>query len=128
MEAMIIHFIQQHIDLLKYGGLFLGIVYSYYRRIITDRRDNQLNDQRVGYVKQLTDRVVELQHQEDLQHENHLTTDTERQALRDTNEELRNTIKELHETIEDIRKHACINCPGGVEKQSLSTVDKKGLQ
>ena len=58
MELFIIHFIQQHFELLKYVALGIGGIYSTYRKVIADRRSDRLKEQQVDIISQLAEKAI----------------------------------------------------------------------
>lgn len=111
MEDLITRFIERHIDLLKYLAIAVGIAYSYYRRIVSDRRVDQLDEQRLNYVRSLTEKVIELQH---AHHDECSCADpscrAKRASVQETDhvrEELEHTAKDLKDTVEKLKSRLC---------------------
>ena len=112
MEDLVTKFIEHHFDLLKYLSLFIGIAYSYYRRVIADRRSDQLDEERLNYVKSLTAKVIELQQHHDecscnspTCQSNHVTSEDVahmKEDLEHTAKELRDTVEELKSRLDDV--------------------------
>lgn len=104
MEALLIQWVQQHLDVIRYAAVVIGFVYSYYRRVIADQRDDRRELQKNDYIIRLTEDLAEANRLKDLAHETVNAHVNEKNILTVNNIELQQTIDALHHIIEHLQQ------------------------
>lgn len=105
MEIIIVNFIHNHVEILKYLSILVGILYSMYRRIVSDRRGDDLGEQRTKYVKRLAEKVIMLeQHDEQSKVSQTKVNEEVKNELLRANSELMKHVHDLRDTIEELER------------------------
>lgn len=103
MEDSLIQWVHRHVDIIKYAGIAFGILYSCYRRLLTDRRTDQREVQKDEYVETLTEHLLEAQKREDVARDEMIRQTADYQRTIIDNETLKKTIVDLHDTISQLQ-------------------------
>jgi len=104
MEALLIQWVQEHLDVIRYAAVVIGFVYSYYRRFVADQRDDRRELQKNDYIIRLTEDLTEANRLKDLVHETVNAHVNEKNILIVNNMELQQTIDALHHIIEHLQQ------------------------
>ena len=102
MESLIVHFLHQHFELLKYIAVGISTAYASYRKVVADRRSDRLNKQQVDVVSKLAEKAMS----HIKQHEEHTADNPDegtRKVLR-SQEDLRKVVDGLVSTVNDLRQ------------------------
>jgi hypothetical protein len=103
MEFLLIHWVQSHVETLRYGAVVIGFIYSYWRKFTSAQLEDKDRIIKNDYILKLARDLIETnQLKDDVEKRAALQLD-EKNLLFEDNTKLQKTVTEFNTVITDLK-------------------------